>query len=51
MGAPHMGGGPRTGTWLRRVGWLVLIWAASVAALGVAAWVLRLIMRGVGFHS
>lgn len=38
-------------SWLRRVGWLVLIWAASVAALGVAAWVLRLIMQGVGFRS
>ncbi|RDK10463.1 DUF2474 domain-containing protein [Cupriavidus lacunae] len=49
--------GPGTGksagndSWLRRVGWLVLIWAASVAALGVAAWVLRLIMQGVGFRS
>ncbi|SPA01437.1 conserved hypothetical protein; Cytochrome bd ubiquinol oxidase associated sequence [Cupriavidus taiwanensis] len=51
MGAPHTESGTRTGTWLRRVGWLVLIWAASVAALGVAAWVLRLIMRCVGFHS
>lgn len=36
--------------WLRRVGWLVLIWAASVAALGVAAWLLRLLMAGAGFH-
>ncbi|QQX88423.1 DUF2474 domain-containing protein [Cupriavidus necator] len=46
---------PRTGTgggtWLRRIGWLVLIWAASVAALGVAAWVLRIIMQGVGLRS
>ncbi|WP_316153930.1 DUF2474 domain-containing protein [Cupriavidus sp. BIC8F] len=45
----------RTGTgggiWLRRIGWLVLIWAASVAALGVAAWVLRIIMQGVGLRS
>jgi Protein of unknown function (DUF2474) len=24
--------------WLRRVGWLVLIWAASVSAMGLAAW-------------
>ncbi|CAG2151045.1 hypothetical protein LMG26411_03869 [Cupriavidus numazuensis] len=36
--------------WLRRVGWLVLIWAASVAALGAAAWLLRLLMAGAGFH-
>ena len=34
-----------------RLAWMAGIWAASVAALGVAAWVLRLIMRGVGFHS
>ena len=51
MGAPHTDSGNRTGTWLRRVGWLVLIWVASVAALGVAAWVLRMIMQGVGFRS
>ncbi|WP_444634298.1 DUF2474 domain-containing protein [Cupriavidus oxalaticus] len=42
MGAP---------LWLRRLGWLVLIWVASVATLGVAAWVLRIIMQGVGFRS
>jgi hypothetical protein len=51
MKAPRTGAATSTGTWLRRVGWLVLIWAASVAALGAAAWVLRLIMQGVGFHS
>lgn len=27
--------------WLRRVGWLVAIWAMSVAALGVVAYALR----------
>lgn len=27
----------RTVSWWRRVGWLVLIWAASVAALAVMA--------------
>jgi hypothetical protein len=31
-------GRPGLSVWLRRVGWLVLIWLASVAALGVAAW-------------
>ncbi|CAG2147074.1 hypothetical protein LMG31506_03541 [Cupriavidus yeoncheonensis] len=36
--------------WLRRLGWLVLIWVASVAALGAAAWLLRLLMAGAGFH-
>ena len=27
--------------WLRRFGWLVLIWSASVAALGIAAFAFR----------
>jgi hypothetical protein len=44
-------GRPGLSVWLRRVGWLVLIWLASVAALGVAAWLLRLVMQGVGFRS
>jgi hypothetical protein len=34
--------------WLSRVGWLILIWAASVAALAVVALVLRVIMSVVG---
>lgn len=34
--------------WLRRVGWLLLIWAASVAALGVAAYGMRLLMGWAG---
>lgn len=29
------------GPWWRRLGWLVLIWAASVAALGIVAAILR----------
>ena len=35
-------------SWPKRVGWLLLIWAVSVATLGVAAWALRVIMRAVG---
>jgi hypothetical protein len=35
-------------SWLRRVGWLVLIWAASVAALGVVAGLFRIIMSLAG---
>jgi len=31
-----------------RVGWLMLIWAASVAALGIVALVFRLIMSAAG---
>ncbi len=36
---------------LRRLGWLVLIWAASVAALGVVALVLRGILTLAGLKS
>jgi len=35
--------------WLSRVGWLVALWAGSVAAVGAAAWVLKALMRAVGF--
>lgn len=31
--------------WAKRLGWFVLIWAASVAALGAVAWVLRMVAR------
>ncbi len=34
--------------WLRRVSWLVLIWAASVAALGVVALILHVVMSFAG---
>jgi hypothetical protein len=34
--------------WLHRVGWFTLIWAASVAALGAVALVLRAIMSVAG---
>jgi hypothetical protein len=34
--------------WLRRVGWLVLIWTASVAVMGLAAFFFRLIMQANG---
>jgi hypothetical protein len=36
--------------WLKRVGWLIALWAASVAALGVAAMLMRLLMRAVGLR-
>jgi hypothetical protein len=35
-------------TWLRRVGWLVLIWAGSVLALGVVAGLFRVVMNLAG---
>ena len=37
--------------WLVRLAWLVGIWLASVAALGVVALLLRLLMRAAGMSS
>ncbi len=36
---------------LRRIGWLVLIWAASVGALGLVALVLRGVLALAGLKS
>ena len=38
--------GPRR--WLRRLGWLLAIWAASVCTLFLLAWLVRLLMATVG---
>lgn len=35
-------------SWLARVGWFVLIWAASVLALGAIAALMRLVMHLAG---
>ncbi|MEA2982585.1 MAG: hypothetical protein QOF91_2706 [Alphaproteobacteria bacterium] len=40
-----------TRTVLRRVGWLVLIWAASVLALGIVASVFRALMTFAGMTA
>ncbi len=34
--------------WLRRLGWLVALWAGGVAALGAVAWLLRVLMHAAG---
>lgn len=34
--------------WVKRVGWLVLIWCLSVGALGGAALVMRWVMDAAG---
>ena len=34
--------------WLRRLGWMLALWAGGVAALGVVAWLLRVLMRAAG---
>jgi hypothetical protein len=38
-------------TWSKRLVWLVAIWAASVAALGVVAALLRIAMRAAGLSE
>lgn len=35
-------------SWLKRLGWLLLIWGASVAALLLFAYVMRLFMHLIG---
>jgi hypothetical protein len=37
-------------SWLGRLGWLVLLWAAGVATLGAVAWLLRLAMTAAGLR-
>ena len=36
--------------WIRRLGWMVVFWTCSVAALGVAAWLLKMLMRAAGMY-
>lgn len=38
-------------SWLARLGWLVLIWSASVLALGAAAMIVRLLMAAAGLTA
>lgn len=38
-------------SWRSRLVWLAMIWAASVASLGVAAYAMRLIMRAIGMST
>lgn len=37
--------------WPRRLLWLVVIWAASVAGLGLIAYGMRLLMRAAGLTA
>ncbi|KRW62873.1 cyanide insensitive terminal oxidase, subunit III [Pseudomonas sp. TTU2014-080ASC] len=41
---------PASPMW-KRVGWLVLIWAGSVLALGGVSYLLRLFMKAAGMSS
>ncbi|WP_269933135.1 DUF2474 domain-containing protein [Aminobacter sp. HY435] len=35
-------------SWVKRIGWLVLIWTASVLSLGVVAYLFRFLMGLAG---
>lgn len=39
------------GTLAQRLGWLVLIWGCSIAALGLVAWLMRLLMGLAGMTT
>ncbi len=38
-------------SWARRIGWLVLLWTASVATLAAVALLLRLLMKAAGMTA
>ena len=40
-----------TSSWLRQLGWLVLIWSGSVLTLGAVAMAFRLLMRLAGLTA
>jgi hypothetical protein len=48
MGAARISAARVSKPWLRRVGWMILIWTASVAALGLVALVFRMLMAAAG---
>ena len=35
----------------KRLGWMILIWLASVAALAVMSLLMKLLMKAAGFNS
>jgi hypothetical protein len=42
---------PPSSNWITRLAWLAAIWLCSVAALGAAAMVLRLLMKAAGMAA
>jgi hypothetical protein len=48
--APTAAHGGRWRRWCRQLGWMVLIWALSVAALGICAGLMRLFMQAMGMR-
>jgi hypothetical protein len=41
----------RTRLWLRRLGWLIALWAGSVLALAALAALIRLLMTSAGLRT
>ncbi|MDO6670781.1 DUF2474 domain-containing protein [Cobetia amphilecti] len=37
-----------SGSWLKKIGWLMVIWGGSVAALGIVSLALRSFMQAAG---
>ncbi|MCJ0974560.1 DUF2474 domain-containing protein [Stutzerimonas marianensis] len=50
MRKQHEEGAPPRPLW-QRMTWLVVIWSASVLALGVVAWLLRQFMTAAGLAT
>jgi hypothetical protein len=48
MAAP--GAGHLRPRWLQRLGWLALLWLGGIAATGLVAGALRLLMGWAGLH-
>lgn len=40
----------RAPLWLRRIGWMVLLWLGGVATLAMVAFLLKMVMRAAGMH-
>jgi hypothetical protein len=36
--------------WLRRIGWMVLLWLGGVTSLALVAFVLKIVMRAAGMR-
>ncbi len=51
MQKKHESSAPEAKPLWKRMTWLVLIWSASVLALGVVAWLLRQFMTAAGLTA
>jgi hypothetical protein len=51
MGRGRPGPDATTPVWGRRIAWLLGLWVAGVAAVGLVALLLRLVMRLAGLSS